>query len=731
MILRVVLLGVPLRREFDYLAPSGTDLDRLIPGIRLRVPFGKQQRIAILLALTEESTLPTERLKMAIEVIDHTPLLPDTIHQLLLESARYYHHPSGEVYETALPVLLRQGKPAVAQQEKRYQLTPTALDFDPQQLKRAPRQQQLLRELTRGALNSRQLKAITPHWRDPIKRMIEHGLVEITHTAPHSPPTELQRGHPLNREQQRAVSRIQQELNQQQPRALLVDGITGSGKTEVYLQAMEQTLTAGKQVLILVPEISLTPQTVSRFRNRFSQQIVLLHSGRSSTERLNGWIAARNGEASIIIGTRSALFTPMRRPGMIIIDEEHDSSFKQHEGFRYSARDLAILRGRRERIPVILGSATPSFESLHNARCGKYISLHLRQRAGGAEPPQIAMIDMRNRRPEGMLSSPLIDKINHHLQQQGQVLLFLNRRGYAPTLLCGHCGWSARCPRCDIHYTYHAHRRRLLCHHCGSERLEPQRCPECGRSEIKHLGSGTERIEEQLQQQFPHYSVVRIDRDTTRRKGTMEQLLEEVESGKHQLLLGTQMLAKGHHFPNVTLVAILDADGGLFGSDFRATEQMGQLITQVAGRAGRAHRRGEMVLQTHNPDHPLLQTLLQQGYTAFSHWGLEERKLAHLPPFSHFALMRAESPQPQDAHAFLREVATVAQRYHTPEVDILGPVPSPMEKRAGRYRAQLLLQSSTRSPLHQFLQQLLPAVESLKSSRRLRWSLDVDPQDML
>jgi primosomal protein N' (replication factor Y) len=507
--------------------------------------------------------------------------------------------------------------------------------------------------------------------------------------------------------------------------------VTGSGKTEVYLQAMQQVITQGGQVLILVPEISLTPQTVQRFSARFGVPIALLHSGRNATERLNDWLAACSGVAKIIIGTRSAIFTPLQRPGMIIVDEEHDNSFKQQEGFRYSARDLAVLRSQRECIPVILGSATPSFESLQNCSRKRYTKLLLNERAGGAEPPQISLIDVRSRKMEQLLSSPLLEKVTQHLQQQGQVLLFLNRRGYAPTLLCKACGWSITCPRCEIHYTYHQGRGRLVCHHCGGERPYPKQCPECGGETMKSIGAGTERIEEALHQQFPNHSVTRIDRDTTRKKGAMEEKLEQIHAGDHQLLLGTQMLAKGHHFPNVTLVAILDADGGLFGSDFRATEQMGQLITQVAGRAGRAARRGEMVLQTHNPDHPLLLTLLREGYPAFARQALSERKLAQLPPYSYLTLIRAEATQPQQARQFLSEVRELALQYAIPQLEILGPVPSPMEKRAGRYRSQLLLQSAQRTPLHQLLTPLAPAMESLKSGRKVRWSIDVDPMEML
>ncbi|HIJ24382.1 MAG: primosomal protein N' [Gammaproteobacteria bacterium] len=737
MILQIALLTVPLRKTFDYLPLPESNPVYLQPGIRIRVPFGRQQRIGILIAVSDESLYSPDKLKPILEILDRKPLLSEPLHQLLLHSAHYYHHPIGEVYEAALPVLLRQGSAATPTQTVLYAATDEGAAYDATLLKRAPRQQQLLELLQNSTegVNSETLQQITPHWKAPLQKLVEKGwasaqqktLVESAVEA-----TAAERPHPLNPEQQHATDRIQQQLQGQSPRTpLLLEGVTGSGKTEVYLQAIQQVVDGGKQALILVPEISLTPQTVQRFRARFRIPIALLHSRRSRRERLNDWLAAGDGRAKIIIGTRSAIFTPLQNPGILIIDEEHDGSFKQQEGFRYSARNLAVLRAQQEQIPVILGSATPSFESLHNTTLGKYQKLTLQQRAGGAVPPDISLIDMRSRKMAHLLSPPLLEKIQHHLEQQSQILLFLNRRGYAPTLFCKSCGWIASCPRCEVRYTYHQHRNRMVCHHCSGERPHPGSCPECGSDSIKNIGAGTERIEEALQQQFPNHSITRIDGDTTRKKGAMDEKLEQIHAGDHQLLLGTQMLAKGHHFPNVTLVAILDADGGLFGSDFRATEQMGQLITQVAGRAGRGSRRGEMVIQTHNPDHPLLRTLLQQGYPAFAAQALSERKLATLPPYSYLTLIRAEASSAKMAQQFLTEVRNLAQQYMTHAVEILGPVPSPMEKRAGRYRAQLLLQSTRRTPLHQLLTPLVPSMETLKSSRKVRWSVDVDPMEML
>ncbi len=738
MILQVAILAVPLRTHFDYLPPEGVDAATLQPGIRLRLPFGRQQRIGILLGHSADSALSANRLKQISEVLDTQPLLPESLFQLLLQAATYYHHPLGEVLDSALPSLLRQGQPALPQREKCYRLHPdSTLSADDPALKRAPRQQQLLRQLSQQPHTAQQLREIIPQWGPPLQRLIEKGAVESIEQPlqPLLPETGSDTAHPLNSEQQQVVEQIHKATTTPVPTPMLLQGVTGSGKTEVYLQTMEPLLQQGRQVLILVPEISLTPQTLHRFQSRFGSRfnIALLHSGLGSRERLNGWLSARSGEVQILIGTRSAIFTPLANPGMIIVDEEHDGSFKQQEGFRYSARNLAVLRARKEQITVVLGSATPSFESLHNGSRGRYQPLLLSQRAGGARPPEISLIDMRSRKMEHLLSAPLLEKMAQHLDQQGQVLVFLNRRGYAPVLLCRSCGWSMSCPRCDIHYTLHQGRKRLVCHHCGGERPYPRACPECGSEEMKPLGAGTERVEEALQQRFPNHPVNRIDRDTTRRRGEMQRKLEQIHRGEQQILLGTQMLAKGHHFPEVTLVAILDIDGGLFGSDFRSTEQMGQLITQVAGRAGRAERSGEMVLQTYNPDHPLLQTLLREGYARFAREALAERKLAQLPPYSHLALIRAEATQAAMAHNFLQQVLQQAQQLSGSqrEIEILGPVPAPMEKRAGRYRAQLLLQSLHRTALHQLLTPLLPIMERMKQARKVRWSVDVDPTDML
>ncbi len=514
--------------------------------------------------------------------------------------------------------------------------------------------------------------------------------------------------------------------------AFLLDGVTGSGKTEVYFQSMTALLQQGKQVLVLVPEIALTPQTLARFEQRFKVPIVLLHSDLTDKKRLTGWLQALQGHAAIIIGTRSAIFTPLLNPGMIILDEEHDLSFKQQNNLRYSARDLAIVRGQLENIPVVLGSATPALESLYNGKNRKYTTLSLPQRAGDAQPPQVSLIDLRDKRIVGGLSAQLLDKMREHLANGGQVLLFLNRRGYAAVVMCHHCGWMAKCTRCDARLTLHLQPEKLHCHHCGAFRPLPAKCGQCGYSELIRVGQGTERIEQVIAECFPQQVCVRIDRDSTKKRGSIDKLLAEIHSQKAQILIGTQMLAKGHHFPNLTLVAIIDGDSGLFSVDFRALERMAQLLVQVAGRAGRTERAGEVIIQTHHPHHPHLQLLLKAGYQRFAQETLIERQQALLPPFAHLALLRAEANLRETTHTFL-EAAKISLQ-NMPEVknlNLLGPIPAPMERCAGRFRGHLLLQAAKRTELQDVLKQWVPTLNRVKMASKVRWSLDVDPQELI
>lgn len=513
--------------------------------------------------------------------------------------------------------------------------------------------------------------------------------------------------------------------------AVLLHGVTGSGKTEVYLQAIAHCLQQGRQVLVLIPEISLTPQTLRRFRDRFATPIATLHSGLKESERLQNWLDAMTGRARILIGTRMAVFAPLCDCGMIIVDEEHDASFKQQSGFRYSARDAAVMRGHLEAVPVILGSATPSLESLHNAWSHRYQYLTLPKRAGQSQPPKIQIVDIRKQRLSSGMCPYLLSRIEEHLQNDGQVLLFLNRRGYAPVLMCHQCGHAEQCPHCDTYLTYHQSHHKLCCHHCDYTKSCPDVCTSCHQANMVPVGLGTEQIETELQTLFKGYNTVRIDRDTTRKKGSLESLLDEVHNNNAHILVGTQMLAKGHHFRNLTLVAIIDADSGLYSCDFRALERLAQLLVQVSGRAGREAQVGEVLVQTHQPDHPMLHCLLQDGYTAFAKKMIDERQQAELPPCSYWALFRSEDKQETAALDFLQALRARIDLQQVFGIDVLGPFHAPMARRAGKFRAQLVLQSNNRQKLQYFLKSIMNDQWLKRQKQKIQWSLDVDPVELI
>ncbi|MAB98892.1 MAG: primosomal protein N' [Pseudomonadaceae bacterium] len=734
-ILRLALPS-PLRRLFDYLAPAGVSVDTLQPGMRVRVPFGRREMIGVLIEVSAHSDVPADKLKPALEILDETAPMPPAFFRLCMWTAQYYQHSIGDTFSWALPTLLRQGEPAIARQERFWSIAPGA-DLEDPRLNRAPRQRQALKTIAQhphGVAHS--LLSQLQLSKDSLEQLKDKGLV-VVETRQHAPSARhsnwlAQPELPLNEEQLTASASVQEGFGRYG--AYLLAGVTGSGKTEVYLQLIHQTLQAGKQALVLIPEINLGPQTLARFERRFNARIALLHSAVNDRDRLDAWLAARDGDADIIIGTRSALFTPMKNPGLIIIDEEHDASYKQQEGLRYHARDLALVRAHQENVPIVLGSATPSLETLHNATSGRYQLLKLNKRAGGALPPRFLRLDVKSLPLDSGISGPMQQAISQTLAAGQQVLVFLNRRGFAPTLLCHDCGWLSECPRCDARMTVHQRSNELRCHHCGHAERQPRNCPKCQRVDLRPVGAGTERAEERLATLFPDVPVLRVDRDSTSRKDAMNNLLTTIERGEPCILVGTQMLAKGHHFPRVTLVAILDADGGLFSADFRASERMAQLIVQVAGRAGRAEEAGKVIIQSHLADHPLLVQLTEQGYFAFAEQALTERRDAGLPPFCHLALLRAEAHKPGQAEGFLDEACAEAEmllgELQLEGIELLGPVPAPMERRAGRYRAQLLIQSAARAPLHRLLHAWLAAMEQMPSGRAVRWSLDVDPIDM-
>ncbi|MEB4592054.1 primosomal protein N' [Candidatus Thiothrix sp. Deng01] len=673
---RIAQIAVPrpLHTLLSYIIPEE---QQPLAGARVLAPLGKQQTVGLVIHTEQTPVSGTEfELKPVTEILDPLPLPDPHLLELQQWAARYYHHPIGEVIFSTLPAALRKPKPLSARAQKLL-LPPTT----------------------------------------------------ATASAGQAIPGD---GFSLTQEQQHCLHSIQQWNLTPKPPPTLLHGITGSGKTEIYLRLIAPLLAAGKQALVIVPEIGLTPQLLLRFQRYFGAiPLACLHSGLSDGERLKAWLQARNGQAQIIIGTRSAIFTPAPNLALIVIDEEHDASLKQQEGFRYHARDLAIKRAQMLNIPVVLGSATPSLESLHNAQSGRFHYIHLGQRPGPTLTPTLQIQDTRPFELQAGLTPTSLQAIHQTLARGEQAMVFLNRRGFAPALYCPACGWQAVCNHCSVNLTWHARRNRLVCHHCGAEQATPTQCPTCRHPGLTTQGQGTERLELSLQSSFPEFPVVRIDRDSTSRKGELEGKLATVRSNEPLILVGTQMLAKGHDFPNLTLVVILDIDQSLLSTDYRALERLGQLLVQVAGRAGRAEKPGRVILQTTQPDNPLLRQLVGHGYTPFAKQLLEDRKRWRFPPFGHQALLRASSTASMEkALKFLEHISQLLASAEMTGVQRLGPIPAPVEKRANRYRAQLLLGSEQRAQLHLALRQLLRQEHSLPGRSGIRWSIDVDPIEL-
>ena len=723
-----VALAVPLPRFFDYLYPPN-----LMPivGGRVLVPFGSQKRVGIVVDLPASSDVAKEKLKPIIDVLDAESLFNSTTWDWLAWSANYYRAALGDVLFQALPVKLRNGESAVKNDRTFWRITDLGKQaLESGDLKRAKKQIEALNLLLTQDLEKGNNEISSAIWsalkgKDYVEEIIVPTEQKSWQQAlGDNPVVNLDNRLTLNKQQALAFSQL---LFQEGFNVWLLEGVTGSGKTEIYLQYIEEVLKKGKQVLVLVPEIGLTPQTVRRFQARFNVEIDVLHSNLNDTQRLNVWERARTGQSAIVIGTRSALFTQFSDLGLIILDEEHDGSFKQQDGWRYHARDLGIVLAQKLNIPILLGSATPSLESVNNVQNGKYHHLVLSKRAGNATALRQFVIDLKHQRIQNGLSEPLLKRMQEHLEKGNQVLLFLNRRGFAPVLLCHECGWIDECHHCEKPYTYHQHQRVLRCHHCGAQKTVPMQCGHCGSTHLVTTGLGTEQLEETLKARFPQYNIARIDRDSTARKGKLEGYLEDIQQGKSQILIGTQMLAKGHHFPNVTLVALVNVDNALFSLDFRAEERLAQLYVQVAGRSGRAEKQGEVVLQTHYPDHPLLTTLLEKGYQAFAEETLKLRHNMGLPPFSFQALFKAQCRHSEEAENALSQLASFFYEQKIEGLQVLGPIPAPFSKKAGQYRWQLLLQHASRKQLQAALSRYSP--ELIKSSQ-VRLILDVDPLDL-
>jgi primosomal protein N' (replication factor Y) (superfamily II helicase) len=728
-----VALDTPLPRLFDYLPAREGRFDA-VPGVRVRVPFGRQRLVGVVHSLHASSELPPEKLKPLLEVLDAEPVIDGAVMQLVEWAAQYYHHPLGQVLNTALPKLAREGAPAQLMTERWYISEAGAAALAENTLGRARRQRELLERLAaEPGVTTESLAAAADDWRTAMRTLVKRGFVSSAESAAEGAPARdasalliRNAGPALAPEQTECVAAIDAAAGRFAP--FLLYGITGSGKTEVYLHAVEHALRRGRRALVLVPEIGLTPQLVGRFRERFDVDVAVLHSGLTDSERLAAWRSSVAGTARVVLGTRSAVFAPVADLGIIVVDEEHDASFKQQESaFRYSARDLALVRAQRAAVPIVLGSATPSLETLQNVLVGKFTRLSLPRRTGQALPPRAAVIDLRGSAMRQGLSTPAVEAMQRHLADGGQVLVYINRRGYSPTLACTACGWIAPCRDCDARLTVHLGAARLKCHHCGADAPLPKDCPQCG-FPVRHVGQGTERVEETLTGLFPDVPIARLDRDVVRKRGDLEEVVSRVTTGEARILVGTQMVTKGHDFPNLSLVVVLNADQGLFSTDFRAPERVAQTIIQVAGRAGRGTRPGEVLIQTEYPEHPLLASLLKDGYDGFAHTALAEREAAQWPPFAHVAALRASATELALAVKFLNAARAAARPPRG--IKLLGPAPAAMPKRAARYHAQLLLEARDRAPLHRMLDAWLPEIAALNPPRDLRWSLDVDPLEL-
>ena len=717
-----VALPVPLPQLFDYVQTQNGSLTPV--GSRVLVPFGGRKLVGVVIGHSTHSDWPQQQLQQIIRPLDDSePIFDAPLLKLLKWCWKYYKHAPGEVVLSALPPVLRSIKGSLPEPPVQYAMTEAGRARLALPAGRIKAQYRMLAALEKAPMRPEMLASGTARWRQTLSRLLEQDWVK---EEPASLAV-LQKspGPELTPAQQNAVDRISVDL--QHFHSHLLDGITGSGKTEVYMRLIEKVLVAGRQVLVMVPEIGLTPQLLRRFRQRLGVEPAVIHSGLSRGNRLQAWSEARSGRAALVVGTRSALFTPLPRAGLIILDEEHDASFKQQDGFRYSARDVAVKRAAELQVPVILGSATPSLESLSNAVEGKYAWHRLRERATRASLPSWRVLDLCQQTTFHGLSEAALEAIEKVIERREQVMVFLNRRGYAPVLMCHQCGWHGSCERCDANMTWHRKANRLCCHHCGSQKRTPALCPECRADALMGAGEGTQQLEEALLKRFPDTPVLRFDRDRTSRKGVLEGQLEEVMKGEPCMLVGTQMLAKGHHFPKVTLVVIVNVDQALYSSDYRALERMGQMLQQVAGRAGRMERAGTVILQTLHPEHAALELLLEKGYEDYALWLLEERRLAGLPPVGYQALLRADAHDRSLVEQFLREALA---QFPDGEAQAHGPIPAIMERVGGRSRMYLMLSSPKRISLHRQIDSWLPQLRELPSSRKTRWVIDVDPQEL-
>ncbi|OGV34562.1 MAG: primosomal protein N' [Legionellales bacterium RIFCSPHIGHO2_12_FULL_35_11] len=708
---------------FDYLGGEFTPKI----GSRVLVEFRSKIRIGIVVG-EDFPDKPNRKLKKIVNILDDKPIISEDILILAKWVSKYYQAPLPAVFSLVLPKKYRLGEKVSLPEVYFYNLSISC----EQALKTVSNRAKKLRDLiqiladhnkpmikqdlfTKG-FNSKQLERLVA--KNLIKESIEIFKPSIN-------KKEIEPQNILNEEQANAVRIITNNLNKYH--CFLLQGVTGSGKTEVYLQVIAKVLAEGRKVLILVPEIGLTPQLLARFNSRFSQEMLVIHSNLNDSERKNYWQLAFSNQVQIVIGTRSAVFIPMPNLGLIVIDEEHDLSLKQMDGVRYFAKDTALMRAFNANIPIILGSATPSLESIYNCRINKYTLLELTEKALKSQPLHYQILDIRNKILQDGLAKETITIISEHINAGNQVLVFINRRGFSPVLLCNDCDFVADCQNCETHLTFHRSENLLICHHCGFKREKLLNCQKCNSSDLLPIGIGTQRIYERLDLLFPTTAKLRIDRDETSKKNAIDNYLHMINTGQVQLIVGTQMLAKGHHFPNLSLVVVLDSDSGFYNQDFRALERLGQLLTQVAGRAGRAETPGQVLIQTSYPQDPLLNILIKEGYTSFASLLLEAREKANLPPFSYLSMLRAEDKKMSDLLNFMQ---ALKGKLSNEGLSVFGPAPAPLAKKAGKYRMQLMLKSNSRKKLHASLFSIKEFLNENKFPTSINWNIDVDPQDL-
>jgi len=718
-----IAIPCPLRLEFDYILNNSSINYEL--GSRVRVSFRNKEVIGIIVSEIAEPQYDISKLKPILEFLDPKSLISLELLSLTQWLSHYYHHPIGDCFQTVLPKKIRLGEEAILQTETKWQLTQHKSET-----KLGKKQQQIIELLTHhpSSLAQTIIYQQLGQCRTSLQSLEDKKLISTTKNIKLPTTETTQKAHSLNKEQQHVIDAVYQAKQTFKP--FLLHGITGSGKTEVYIELAEKIISHRQKVLILIPEIGLTTQFVLRFKQRLKAIIVVLNSSISDTDRKQAWLLANQDYADIVIGTRSAVFTPLDNLGLIIIDEEHDHSYKQIEGLKYHARNVALIRAQRAKIPILLGSATPSLESLHHVQQQRYTLLNLTKRATGASLPKVHLVDSAGPKADNGVSSVLYKAMKTQLEQGNQVLLFINRRGFAPVLMCHECNWQANCHQCDARTTVHQRKNTVCCHHCGMIQRLPTHCPKCNHSELKTYGAGTEQIELSLQKYFPEIPVLRIDRDSMQRKNAFKNMITDIRKGGAKILVGTQMLAKGHDFHDVTLVGVLDADQGLFSADFKATEHLAQLITQVTGRAGRGDKTGEVYIQTSQPQHPFWKELIQYDYLNTAKKLLAERTKMGMPPIHYLTLIKAEDQQQHLGMQFLSDVQALLVQDQN-EVIVMGPIPAIMEKRAGRFRTQLLLSCASRKPIHQLLDHAVPMISKMKLAKKVRWSIDIDPIDLM